>query len=295
MTTSLALRAPRASSPALVLGLLAGGLVVAGVLLPWVSTFAGLVSLTGTVSPGGRLLLLLGVLTALAALLPVVRRDLPGRLATGVLGFTTLVYAGYLLLNLLAAVRAADSMALAAVGPGLPLVLLGGALGLGTLFVPSAPTPVPVAELRREDGADRHRRGGAEHGGPVDHGGRRLRTTGALLAVVAAGAHVPVTPEHLRQAPYIGVGFMLLTAALLLLASALHVTGSPLVWWALAAVCGAAVLAYVVSRTVGLPLVADDVGNWWEPLGVLSVLTETGAAATAVRALTRHPRVAAGR
>src|SRR5712691_8433830 len=35
-----------------------------------------------------------------------------------------------------------------------------------------------------------------------------------------------------------------------------------------------AFLAFVYSRTVGLPGGADDIGNWWEPLGLSSLFVE---------------------
>jgi hypothetical protein len=43
----------------------------------------------------------------------------------------------------------------------------------------------------------------------------------AALALVAAAAHVPVTPEHLQEARYIGVLFIALEFACVVLAVAL--------------------------------------------------------------------------
>jgi len=97
----------------------------------------------------------------------------------------------------------------------------------------------------------------------------------AATALVAAAAHVPVTGEHLREAPYIGVLFIALEVALVVLAGLVLVSTSRLVWWAAAVVPALAVVAYAVSRTVGLPQIGDDVGNWTEPLGVVSVVAET--------------------
>jgi hypothetical protein len=51
-----------------------------------------------------------------------------------------------------------------------------------------------------------------------------------------------------------------------------------------------AVVAYALSRTIGLPLMADDVGNWLEPLGIVSVVTETAVSALALVALRRARR-----
>jgi hypothetical protein len=96
---------------------------------------------------------------------------------------------------------------------------------------------------------------------------------------------VPVTPAHLEEAPYIGVLFLLLTVACVLGATMLLIADTALLYRGLALVCVLAVAGYVVSRTVGLPLMGDDVGNWLEPLGVVCVLAELGVAAAAGAAL----------
>ena len=102
----------------------------------------------------------------------------------------------------------------------------------------------------------------------------RCRFLTAAAAAVAAVAHVPVTGEHLREAPYMGVLFILLTIACLGLATIVLAHDSPAAYAAAASVCGLAVIGYLASRLVAFPLLADDVGNWWEPLGVVSVLSE---------------------
>lgn len=112
-----------------------------------------------------------------------------------------------------------------------------------------------------------------------------MRLPAAAAALVAAAAHVPVTGEHLAEAPYIGVLFIALEVALVAVAALLLLADSRWVWRAAALVPALAVLAYVVSRTVGLPLIGDDVGNWAEPLGVVSVVSET---VMCVLALGRH-------
>ena len=38
--------------------------------------------------------------------------------------------------------------------------------------------------------------------------------------------------------------------------------------------CGLAIVGYIATRLVAFPLLADDVGNWFEPMGVLSVGSE---------------------
>jgi len=47
-----------------------------------------------------------------------------------------------------------------------------------------------------------------------------------------------------------------------------------LLYVACAALGGLAILAYILSRSIGLPQIRDDVGNWAEPLGVVAVAAE---------------------
>jgi hypothetical protein len=118
------------------------------------------------------------------------------------------------------------------------------------------------------------------------------RTVLALAAGVAAAAHVPVIGEHLREAPYMGVLFVVLTSACVLLALAALVYDAPIVYGAAAVTCGLAIIGYAATRLVAFPMLADDVGNWLEPLGVVSVLSESVVVVAAILALrrTRHAR-----
>lgn len=86
-----------------------------------------------------------------------------------------------------------------------------------------------------------------------------LRWVGALMLLVTAATHIPLVPEHLEEAPYVGVLFVALSVA-----------------------------AFLASRTVGLPQIRMDIGNWTEPLGFPAVAAEALAALAAVYAL-RHP------
>jgi hypothetical protein len=120
-----------------------------------------------------------------------------------------------------------------------------------------------------------------------------------LPAVAAAGAlgeavaHVPLIGSHLVEAPYVGIGFVLLTIAGLFLAVLLTVRPEEPVWVATGVVAVLALVGYVLSRTVGLPQIGDDVGAWGDPLGIVAVTCETLMALTAlahlvVRALRRR-------
>lgn len=112
-----------------------------------------------------------------------------------------------------------------------------------------------------------------------------LRWVVAGAALVAAIAHIPVTGPHLHEAPYMGVLFILLTVACLALAATLLVADVPAVYAAMTVVCGLAIVGYAATRLVAFPLLSDDVGNWFEPLGVVSVLSEAVVVVAAFLAL----------
>ena len=109
----------------------------------------------------------------------------------------------------------------------------------------------------------------------------------AVAAVVAAVAHLPVIGEHLEEAPYMGVLFLVLTAACFALAGSALVHDTRVVYAASAVTCGLAVIGYVATRLVAFPMLADDVGNWLEPLGVVTVASETGVVLLSLTVLCR--------
>jgi hypothetical protein len=96
----------------------------------------------------------------------------------------------------------------------------------------------------------------------------------AALSATAA-IHMTLVPEHLREAPYAGALFIALSAAALATAIVLSATDHELVWLAAVAISLGAVIAYFLSRSVGLPSLSDDIGDWTNPLGVAAVACET--------------------
>lgn len=100
----------------------------------------------------------------------------------------------------------------------------------------------------------------------------------ALLLAAIAGIHIALVPEHLREAPYAGWLFITLSASAVTVAILLVLHGHRMVWRGAGALSIIAVLAYVASRSVGLPSLSDDLGDWLNPLGVAAVLCETSAA-----------------
>lgn len=110
----------------------------------------------------------------------------------------------------------------------------------------------------------------------------------AYSLLINAAIHLILTPMHLEEAPYVGVLFVLLSAACLLLAGALALFDTPAVWAATGSVSLLGLLAFLASRTIGLPQLADDVGNWSDPYGWLTIVVETLAVALTVAVLSTH-------
>jgi hypothetical protein len=102
-----------------------------------------------------------------------------------------------------------------------------------------------------------------------------LALPAAAAALVAGAAHVPVTGEHLTEVPYVGWMFVGLIAVCVTGAVLLAVRDTVFHWAVIAATCAAAVLLYLVSRGPGMPGMSDDIGDWANELGVVSVISET--------------------
>jgi hypothetical protein len=111
----------------------------------------------------------------------------------------------------------------------------------------------------------------------------------AVAAVAAAAAHVPVIGPHLDEAPYMGVLFVVLVAACLVLAAGAVVRDAGVVYALALLTCGLAIIGYVATRTVAFPELDDDVGDWLHPLGVVSILAESVVVLAALQGLRHRP------
>jgi hypothetical protein len=115
------------------------------------------------------------------------------------------------------------------------------------------------------------------------HSSWRLALVPAMLA--AAAFHLPVIAAHLVEAPYMGILFIALSGACVVLAAVLINFDSPAIYALAVLTCGSAVAGYGASRLVAFPMLADDVGDWAEPLGVASVVAELVVVVTGCIAL----------
>jgi hypothetical protein len=101
------------------------------------------------------------------------------------------------------------------------------------------------------------------------------RAAGAVALAAVAVIHVVDLPGTLSATPLIGFGYFVLIAATLLGAALLLTVPETRVWILVDLIGFGAILAYVLSRTSGLPTDRFDVGNWNCALGIAAVSTET--------------------
>lgn len=282
MTVSIAPLAPSGvlmtrTRSALVAGALGAALVIAGALLPWMTVFAGLTTISGFQLDGGPLAALAVVLVAALAMMH--RRGAPRwiRIAAAVGGAVVLadaLYSAQRIAALVAHPGPAGALLQPGAGPGPFVTAAGGLLLLGAvLTLPSRRRPL----------------------------GSRLGVRIALgLLLYSAGViHLLLTPEHLAEAPLLGAGFLaagiaqlVLAAVIVLRPTALMVSGAMVVNVALVAL-------YVYAVLVGLPFGGGheehDAGlvlGAGEPVsvaGFIDLVAEVAAVALAIRLTRRLP------
>ncbi|MDQ3910984.1 MAG: hypothetical protein M3305_04245 [Actinomycetota bacterium] len=103
---------------------------------------------------------------------------------------------------------------------------------------------------------------------------RATRLAGILLILAVGMIHLYKAPEHFEADAYIGMLFVANFVGTLVAAVGIYGGARVWGWWLGALICVGAVLAYLASRTVGLPGLEEYVGEWADPLGSLSVILE---------------------
>jgi hypothetical protein len=100
------------------------------------------------------------------------------------------------------------------------------------------------------------------------------RAAGAVGFAAIALIHVLDLPGKIHETPYLAVAYVALIVGTLA-AAFLLLRGDTRRGWALGgALSLLTVVGYAVNRTVGMPLAHEDVGNWFEPLGLASLFVE---------------------
>jgi hypothetical protein len=120
------------------------------------------------------------------------------------------------------------------------------------------------------------------------------RAVGAIALAAVAVIHVLDFPDTFAATPLIGYGYILLIAAALASAALLMTVPGPRVWAMAELVAAGAVVAYVLSRTTGLPTDHLDIGNWNCALGITAVSVESLIVVLAAWRMTPQLRVRRG-
>ena len=103
------------------------------------------------------------------------------------------------------------------------------------------------------------------------------RTVGALALLALAVIHVVDLPGTLGPDRLVGIGYLGIIAAAVLLGGVLLVWSHRLAWAAAAAVAVSAMGGYVLTRALPGGFLGDhgDVGNWRCPLGIAALSVES--------------------
>lgn len=112
---------------------------------------------------------------------------------------------------------------------------------------------------------------------------RRAALVVGLVAIAAI--HVADLPGKMEEVPYIGWMYVGLIAACLIVAELLITRPSRTAFVAAAGLAAATFVGFVLTRTTGLPSATDDIGNWSEPLGLVSIFVEVVVVWFGARAL----------
>ena len=113
-------------------------------------------------------------------------------------------------------------------------------------------------------------------------GGRAARDAVAVALAICVGVHAGLAPAHLYESAVLGASFILVALGCSLLV--LAVTSRPAQAWPLRAtalVLSALAIAYVASRTVGIPVLVPR-PEIVDPIGVATACVEAGGAALAI-------------
>lgn len=110
------------------------------------------------------------------------------------------------------------------------------------------------------------------------------RAAVAVGLVGVAVVHLADLPGKMEEVPYLGWMYVGLMAVALVLAEIVLVKPSRLAFLAAAGLSAATIVGFVLTRTTGLPNATDDIGNWTEPLGLVSLLVEAVVVWWALRA-----------
>lgn len=109
---------------------------------------------------------------------------------------------------------------------------------------------------------------------------RRFATTIGLAGLAAV--HVMDLPGKWSETQYLAFGYIGVIVFAGVLLERLLKSGNAVDYLAAAGLALSVIAGFVVNRTVGMPGAMDDIGNWFEPLGLLSLFVEVFTAYQAI-------------
>ncbi len=121
-----------------------------------------------------------------------------------------------------------------------------------------------------------------------------VRAVGAVGLITVGIIHALEIPGQLSGAMWLTAGFCLLALVAPIAGLWLLVRPTVLAWQFGGLLCLLTAAGYILTRSVGMPGDAGDVGNWLEPLGVAALITEGIVVILAVLALIGQTRAARG-
>jgi hypothetical protein len=101
---------------------------------------------------------------------------------------------------------------------------------------------------------------------------RRALVALGLFAIAAV--HLADLPDKMAEVPYLGWAYLGLIVASLVLAELVVTRSDRRLMAASAGLSAAVLVGFAINRTTGMPGAMDDIGNWTEPLGMISLLVE---------------------
>ena len=110
---------------------------------------------------------------------------------------------------------------------------------------------------------------------------------GAALALAVSVIHVMDQGglTALKDPAYIGYGWYALEVAGVLTAALLLTRRTTAGWLLALGVAAGPLTGFIITRSVGLPLATEDIGNWTEPIGLASIAAEATLLALALAML----------
>ncbi len=112
-----------------------------------------------------------------------------------------------------------------------------------------------------------------------------MRATGVVALLAIGTMHFLQIVPTVQQTPLLGVGYVALIVASVMVAAWLVVANDARAWTAAGLISAAVIVGYAFTRLVGTTFDNQDVGNWACTLGLASISVETALLALSGAAL----------